>query len=242
MELNPNSLQGDQLLTNPNGVPLNIPRDAANGFSDVEMPTAMPEDMFKTFPDLHIGKTELSKTDKQNISQVVNNVINKETLVEEAVKRELENIKYKSAPDSPRDILKDLIMRGELTKVYKIYGHYWKLRALDQGDILLAVDDIKDSTETTAGRMVSIAFSKVVYSIEAIGAKEDNLIPIYQFFPNILPSDPKFRGEKLDYVIAIKKALRAYLLAMPQSVIDEVYEKYVELEAERDKALADLKN
>ena len=237
MELNPNSLQGDQLLTNPNGVPLNIPRDAANGFSDVEMPTAMPEDMFKTFPDLHIGKTELSKTDKQNISQVVNNVINKETLVEEAVKRELENIKYKSAPDSPRDILKDLIMRGELTKVYKIYGHYWKLRALDQGDILLAVDDIKDSTETTAGRMVSIAFSKVVYSIEKI-----NNIPIYEFFPAILPTDPKFGGEKLNYVIAIKKALRAYLLAMPQRIVDEVYEKYVELEAERDKALDDLKN
>ena len=239
MELNPNSLQGDQLLTNPNGVPLNIPRDAANGFSDVEMPTAMPEDMFKTFPDLHIGKTELSKTDKQNISQVVNNVINKETLVEEAVKRELENIKYKSAPDSPRDILKDLIMRGELTKVYKIYGHYWKLRALDQGDILLAVDDIKDSTETTAGRMVSIAFSKVVYSIEAIGAKETEMIPVYQFFPEILPT--KFKSN-IEFVVACKKALRSYLLGMPQAVIDEVYEKYVELEAERDKALVDLKN
>ena len=236
MELNPNSLQGDLLTSNP-GVPLNIPRDAENGFSGVEMPTPMPEDMFKTFPDLHTSKTELNRIDKQNINSAVNNVINKEALVEEAVKRELENIKYKNVPNSPRDLLKDLIMKGELRKVYRIYGYDWELRALDQGDILLAVDDIKDSTETTAGRMVSIAFSKVVYSIEKI-----NNIPIYEFFPAILPTDPKFGGEKLNYVIAIKKALRAYLLAMPQRIVDEVYEKYVELEAERDKALDDLKN
>ena len=96
------------------------------------------------------------------------------------------------------------------------------------------IDDIKDSTETISGRMVSIAFSKVVYSIEEI----DN-VPIYQFFPEMLPTQFKSNTE---YMIACKKALRAYLIGMPPSVIDEVYEKYTELEAERDKALADLKN
>lgn len=238
MELNPNSLKGDQLLTSNPGVPLNIPRDAENGFSGVVPPT-IPEDMFKTFPDLHTTQSELNKSEKQNATNVVNNVINKETIAEERLLRELESLKHRDTPSSPRDLLKDLIMKGELTKIYKIYGYYWKLRALDQGDILLAVDDIKDSTETTAGRMVSIAFSKVVYSIEAIGAKETEMIPVYQFFPEILPT--KFKSN-IEFVVACKKALRSYLLGMPQAVIDEVYEKYVELEAERDKALVDLKN
>jgi hypothetical protein len=233
MELDPKSLQGN--FINPAELPPNIPRGAENGFSGLPAGvSAMPEDLFKTFPDLHTEQSEVSKIEKQEITKVVNQSFNKESIAEERLIKELESLKHRNTPNSPRDILKDLIMKGELKKVYDIAGHKWTLRALDQGDILLAVDDIKDSTETMSGRMVSIAFSKVVYSIEEIDS-----IPIYQFFPEILPTQFK---SKIEYIIACKKALRAYLIGMPPSVIDEVYEKYTELEIERDKALADLKN
>lgn len=233
MELDPKSLQGNFLTGNPNGVPSNVSNGAESNFGG--MPVGIiPEDLLKTFPDLHTEQTELSAAEKQNASQVVNNVINKEIIAEERLKRELEQLKHRNTPNAPRDILKDLIMKGELKKSYKLFDHTWTLRALDQGDILLAVDDIKDSTETISGRMVSIAFSKVVYSIEEI----DN-VPIYQFFPEMLPTQFKSNTE---YMIACKKALRAYLVGMPPIVIDMLYDKYLELEAERDKALADLKN
>jgi hypothetical protein len=230
MELDPKSLQDNFLTGNPQ---TGIPKGAENNFSGI-IPNATSEDMFKTFPDLHIEQSELNRTEKQEISQVVNNSFNKEAIAEERLKHELEQLKHRNTPSSPRDILKELIMKGELKKVYEICGHKWTLRALDQGDVLLVADDVKDSTETMSGRMVSIEFSKVVYSIEEI----DN-IPIYQFFPEILPTQFK---SKIEYIIACKKALRAYLIGMPPSVIDEVYEKYMELESERDKALVDLKN
>lgn len=234
MELDPKSLQGNGNKLQPDFITNNVPQNSEHNFSGIPF-NATPEDLLKTFPDIHTEKFELNKNEKQEIKTSVESSINKESIAEERILRELEQIsKAKKVPSSPRDILKDLIMKGELRKTYDIFGHKWTLRALDQGDVLLAVDDIKDTTETAAGRMVAIAFSKVVYSIEEIDGT-----PIYQFFPEIAPDQFK---TKIEYIIACKKALRAYLLGMPQIVIDEVYDRYTQLEAERDKAIVELKN
>jgi hypothetical protein len=96
------------------------------------------------------------------------------------------------------------------------------------------MDDLKDSIQTEAGRLTSVVFSKVVYSIEAI---DD--YTIYQFFPEIKPQD---HPTKIDYIITVKRALRNYLVGMAPKIIDLLYSSYVELEEERDRALDNLKN
>ncbi len=186
--------------------------------------------------DLHKEEQFISKERKAQIDEEISKFIGKEQLAQERVEKAVNETKkkYEEAPKHPRDILNDLLTRGELRKTYECFNHNWTLRALDQGDILLAMDDLKDSIESDAGRMTALVFSKVVYSIEAI---DD--IPIYQFFPEITPQN---HPSKIDYIIAIKRALRAYLVGMPPSVIDELYYKYVELEKERDEAISKLKN
>ena len=46
----------------------------------------------------------------------------------------------------------------------------------------------------------------------------------------------------MEYHIAVRKAFKKYLEAMPPAVIEILYEKYVEVDDKRNKALEDLKN
>jgi hypothetical protein len=186
--------------------------------------------------NLHKEEQFISNQRKNEIDAEIEKYISKNSLAEERLLKEVEKVTKKntSAPEHPRNILTDLLTKGELTKTFDVANHKWTLRALDQGDILLAMDDLKDSIQTEAGRLTSVVFSKVVYSIEAI---DD--IPIYQFFPEIKPQD---HPSKIDYIITVKRALRAYLIGMAPKIIDLLYYKYIELEDERDKALDTLKN
>jgi hypothetical protein len=186
--------------------------------------------------ELHKESQFITRDRKAEIDAEVAKAISKENLAEERLQTEAELIKKKheGSPSHPRDILKELLVKGELRKTFEVFGHRWTLRALDQGDLLLAMDDLKDSIETEAGRLVAVVFSKVVYSIEAI---DD--IPIYDFFPEIQPTN---YPSKIDYIIAVKRFLRSYLVGMPPVVIDTLYIKYDEVERERDQAVTKLKN
>ena len=62
---------------------------------------------------------------------------------------------------------------------------------------------------------------------------------VYELFPDILPTN---FVNKIDYVIAIKMALRAYLLAFPVQVVDELTEHYERIENVRSEKLNKLKN
>mgnify|MGYP006989315724 CR=1 FL=1 len=201
-------------------------------------PDAEIEKELDSFADtkLHQEPQFITKERKNEIDAEIEKYLSKNTLAEERLLKEVEAVKKKNeaAPEHPRNILADLLAKGELKKTFDVAGHTWTLRALDQGDILLAMDDLKDSIETEAGRITSVVFSKVVYSIEAIDG-----IPIYQFFPEIQPQD---HPSKIDYIITVKKSLRAYLVGMAPRIIDLLYSKYLELEDERDKALDKLKN
>lgn len=186
--------------------------------------------------DLHNEEQFVTAESRSRIDENLQDLLSKENLAEERLHREIEDAKkkYSAVPDKPRDLLKSLLLKGELRKSFRLYGYSWTLRALDQGDLLLAVDDLNDNVATQAGKLFSITFSKVVYAIEEIEG-----IPIYQFFPDILPSD---YNSRIEYIIAVKKALRAYLTGMSPKIIDALYDKYLEVETERDKALEQLKN
>lgn len=187
----------------------------------------MQESVIEDMPDIER---------KKEIQQGIDSSFSKEKILEERVIKELEDLKRisKSSPKDPKEVLKSLILKGELKKTYEVFGHQWTLRALDQGDMLTAMDDIKDSLESAMGRLSAVVFSKVVYAIEAIDG-----IPLYEFFPEI--ERIKYKNET-EYMIALKRLLRAHLLGMPPAIIDRLFNKYSELEDERDKGLDDLKN
>lgn len=215
-------------------------------FSQPEVPGALqpggqvfntPPDTFQSpIPELHKEPQFVTADRKTEMDAKAEEMYQRENIAEARAEAELNAIKHKytNAPQHPKDILRDLLVRGELRKTFHVFGHDWTLRALDQGDLLLAVDDLKDSIQTEAGRYMSIVFSKVVYAIEEIDGT-----PIYRFFPDI---QPNHYPSKIEYIIAIKRALRAYLVGMPPVVIDTLYMKYEEVEKERDAALEQLKN
>lgn len=191
-------------------------------------------------PDLHklegvpsanrraeIAESVMKQFDGLNKVEEFENKIRKD--VEEAQKK-----KFEGVPKSPKDILKSLIAKGEYTKEYELFGQKWTLRALDQNDTLLALEEIKDDYETQSGRLMAMLFGTVVYCIEAI-----NGIPVYQWFDDIKLSNYK---DRMEYHVAVRKALRLYLEAMPPVVLDAIYDKYTELDLERQEALNELKN
>ena len=186
--------------------------------------------------DLHNEPQVVTAAARAAMDQTAEQAFDRANLAEERVQDEVNTIKnrYADIPKSPKDSLKELLAQGELRKTFKLFGHTWTFRALDQGDLLLAMDDLKDSITTEAGRMTAVIFSKVVYAIEEIDET-----PVYRLFPDIVPNQ---YPSKIEYIVAVKRALRAYLIGMPPMVIDNLYFKYMEVEVERDEALEKLKN
>ena len=193
------------------------------------------------FPDLHGSDNIVPNTvTKKKIEKEITPEkidLGKETLLEDAIQRDIDSIRSKNVnvKQDPKDILKYIIAMGEYKETFEVYGAKWTFRALDQNDLLMALDEVKDNLESYAGRMSANMFAHVVFSLEAI-----NNIPIYQWFPEIKLES--FGGNKQEYILACKIALKQYLGAMPPNVIDALYEKYLEVDEKRNKALVDLKN
>lgn len=187
-------------------------------------------------PDLHEQPDFVNGQERQQIAQEYDSTISKQLIIDESIENSGIDLKhkFKQEKQSPVEILKELVLRGDHKKEFDLLGHKWLIRALDQHDMILAMDDVKDDTITYSGRMTAATFSQVVYSIEGI----DGYV-LSQFFPHIDPSKHK---TQLSYIIALKRALRAYLIAMPPSVIDLLYDSYINVTQERDKAILELKN
>ena len=160
----------------------------------------------------------------------------KKEIMEEMANEELRDSKpsLEKIPDNPKDALKFLIAKGDFTKTIRMYGSNWTLRALDQRDITLALDNIKMDMESETARMSALMFIQVVYSIEAI-----NGISIYEWFPEVKREN---YNKKEEYILAVKNQLKVYLEHVPPYVIDSFYTEYSAIENERAKLFAELKN
>jgi hypothetical protein len=148
--------------------------------------------------------------------------------------QDAQNKKFSAMPNSPRDALKRLIAQGEYMEDVKVFGNTWTLRALDQGDTLLVMEEVKDTISTQTGRIIAIMFGTIIYSVQAINGES-----IYEWFDEIKPG--KYL-DRMEYHIAVRQAFRKYLEAMPPSIVDELYTKYIEIDAKRVLALEELKN
>lgn len=173
---------------------------------------------------------------KQRISNEVDNNFDHSKIVEERLKTEADsaNPKYGSTMDTPKNVLKTLINKGSYEEEITLYGVKWKMRALDQSDELLAMDEIKDDFTTMAGRLTSVAFARVVYSIEAI-----NGIQLSDIFTEI---DKNNYESLIAYRYALKRQLKNYLESFSPEIINDLYEKYNEVVENRNKGLLELKN
>lgn len=201
------------------------------------MPGAVPPDT-SNFPDLHNmnsipGTKRQSEIEQEVLSKLQES---KAKRIDDAIAKDIESVKTKtSLPKNPLSALKELIQQGELTDTFELYGLTWKMRALDQNDLLLSLDAIKDTLDTSSGRFMALTTAQVVYSIEEI-----NNIPIYSLFPDIKLED--FNNDEQEYIFAIKRALKKYLTSLPPKIIDDLYFKYTELDEKRNQAIDDLKN
>lgn len=155
--------------------------------------------------------------------------------VEDRVAHELNNQKFSGAPANPLDALKRMITTGLYDKVIRAFGVTWKLRALDQADLIMAYNEVTDDVNTFIGRMTIVEFVKLVYSIEEIDGTS-----IYEIFSEVKMSD--YPNNKVAYIYAVKRLLQRYLEGLAPVILDVLYDEYKQVEVERTKALEPLKN
>lgn len=220
------------------------PELSGAGIADA-IPAAMSQEIVpqvrtseSDIPDIHKMEGMPNAARRMEIQQHVNNQLDKVENIETQIKKDVESAqkkKFEGSPKTPKEVLKSLIAKGEYTENFQLFGQTWTLRALDQGDTILSLDEVRDSIETASGRVLALMFGTVTYSIEAINGQ-----PVYEWFEEIKLS--AFNNDRMEYHVAIRKALRKYLEAMPPGVIDTLYEKYLELDSKRAKALEELKN
>lgn len=189
-------------------------------------------------PDLENMEGTPSAHRRQQINQMVDDkVIAKVTSIQDQIQKDIaeaQKKKFEGRPSHPKDILKQLIAQGEYVEDVQLFGHIWTLRALDQGDQLMSLDEVKDTLETASSRVIAMMFGSVVFSVQAIDG-----ISIYEWFDEIKITA---FNDNMEYHIAVRKAFKKYLEAMPPSVIEVLYEKYMEVDEKRNKALDELKN
>lgn len=157
-------------------------------------------------------------------------------LAQERAEAAVQNLKpSKYGPNIPlaKDVFSDIISSGDYREVITAFNHTWEIRALEQSDILCAADDVRDTADGRLGYLSSLSFAKLVYAIEGVDGYS-----IYELFPDIIAST--FLN-KIDYIIAVKMAMRAYLLAFPFSVIEELTAEHTRIENARDEKIRKLK-
>jgi len=182
-------------------------------------------------PDLHKEEQMIYANDKRKINAQFDRPI----LATEKAQMAADSVRHRMEPiTTPQDIFKSLISFGEHRQKIKLYQHTWELRCLDQSDILAASDEVNDYAEGRMGYLTSYTFSKLVYSIESIDG-----ISIYELFSDISHKD---YSSKVQYITAVKRALRAWLLALPDVIITDLIDTYLEMESKRAEEIRKLKN
>lgn len=192
----------------------------------------------QNIPDLENMEGNPTVQRRMEINQMVDqSIANKVTTIEDQIQKDIEraqNKKFEGSPKHPKDVLKQLISKGEYVKDFQLFGHTWTLRALDQGDSLMSLDEVKDTIATASGRVMAMMFGTIVFSVQAIDG-----MPIYEWFDELKVTDFK---DRMEYHIAVRRAFKKYLEAMPPSIVEMLYEKYLELDEERNNGLDELKN
>ena len=230
------SFSSDDFLTGEEMINAQVSETVIN--NKVPTPPNMEQNINMDIPDLESMEGTPTAKRRQEINEMVDaNITTKVSTIEDQIQKDIQNAqqkKFQGVATHPKDILKQLIAQGEYVEDVQLFGHSWTLRALDQGDQLMSLDEVKDTLETASSRVIAMMFGAVVFSVQAIDG-----ISIYEWFDEIKITN---FNDNMEYHIAVRKAFKKYLEAMPPSVIEILYEKYLEVDEKRNKALDELKN
>jgi len=202
---------------------VNIPNQSnqpIGGFGEVppEQPTAERRD--------EINKAVTGRMTEEMLSKEI---------LDEKIRQDIESSKKNKdfgIQASPKDVLKTLISLGDYKEDVIIFKHKWTIKALTQGDFVLAFGDIKD--DSLSGRIPALVLSQIAYSIEACDGT-----PIYEWFSDIIQRNSYNSAE--EFKIAVRRTFRRYLEKMPNTIIAEFDEAYANIEKKRNEAIAELK-
>lgn len=172
---------------------------------------------------------------RNKINKEVETTINKETIRDQMLEEARSSVssKYANVPSSGLDVIKHIIARGEYKEEVEVLGVRWTMRALDQMDDLIAIDEMSADYGSSLANMTAYAFSQVVLSVEAIQGQS-----IYEIFNEI---DRSKYDTQLKYIMVVKRALRAYMLQFPPSAVAELHSAYKKIDEKRNKGLEELK-
>lgn len=195
----------------------------------------MPPVYKGTVGDLHKEIPAPSADDGSKIREDVSTSSLKKESLSSKITEAVEKLKKtEKVPETPLDKLKSFIEFGSLTKEVEHFGSKWKFKTLDQAD-RIAMFDEADTMANYAGKMPAIALLTVVYSLEAIDG-----ISVYKTFQDDIQIET-FKGNKHAYVVAVRAALKQYMQAFPQNMIDTLYGEIAKLEDEQREALNQIK-
>jgi hypothetical protein len=223
----------DQLAQNGGGL---NPSDFLTGSEMAKTPFAPPRVPVQNTGLKSVEEEEIPLTAPQKIainSDILAKEIDKED-VEEMFEREISSPKVQGIAETPEDIFKHIISRGEYSETVEIWNYKWTMKALNHGELISALDGMKDSLASQAGRVTALAFTQVLYAITAI-----NGISIYEWFPKIKRSD---YPDIASYKEAVRRGFKVYFAKFPPTLIDDLYEAYAKIEVKRKEALESLKN
>jgi len=187
-------------------------------------------------PDVRPTITRQREIDDIVRQRLTDDVLNKEIL-NEKIRQDVAASKTSPTQKearTPREFLKLLIAKGEYKEDIDIFGQTWTIRALNQGDIIEAFNDIKDWASTTEGKINTILLSQIAFSIEAM-----NGVSVYEWFSDVVQRSEFSTTE--EYKLAIRRVLRRYLEQMSNDVIKQFDNAYAIVESKRNEALAELK-
>jgi hypothetical protein len=214
----PESLNDTQV--NPNDIVL--PQDGQFG--------EIPEELL----DQRTTSKRVAEINSMISTRLTDEMLNKEIL-DEKIRQDITSMKKDvKAPGSPKDVLKSLIAKGDYKENIELFGCTWTIKALSQGDIILAFNDINDDSTSTIGKVATLTISQIAFAIEAC-----NGIPIYEWFPDIVNRQDFATTE--DFKLAVRRIFRRYLEQMPSTVLNQFDSAYTIIEKKRNEALVELK-
>lgn len=200
--------------------------------SPIQQPVGVMGDV--SMQDIKIERRE--EIDR-NVSATLTNQLLEREILDEKVRQDIENTKKNKdlkTATTARDVLKTLISLGDYKEDVEIFNHTWTIKALNQGDITAAFNDVKDDNITTAGRISSLVISQIAYAVEACDGQ-----PIYEWFPDVVKKSEYDSSE--EFKLAARRVFRRYLEKMPNSIIDEFDKAYTKIEKRRNEAIEELK-
>ena len=136
------------------------------------------------------------------------------------------------------EALNSLIAKGEYSEIKEVAGIKWEMSALDEDDLLAAQRDAVTLGlhESDNGRYNAVRLGILSFSMRSINGS-----PIYEMFKSEV-NVKDFPKNQDAYRNILRLTLRSYIGKLAPTVVDKLYDEYVEIAIKRDKELSKIKN